>query len=171
MIKIRKGVFETNSSSVHSIVIDVSQEPCVVDDVLTIAGGEYGWGYNELCSLEDRLNYLWQGIWDCAGDKSPLGTHDEWRQRIRKWLPNVSLEDVPEGGIGDDDDEYASWYFPGIDHGGELYVLLRQFMSNDKLLGDFLTNENSHVICSNDNSDSYGFYYPDVPYIEFRKGN
>ena len=167
MIRIRSNVFETNSSSVHSIVIDVSQPAVPLDDVFVLSGGEYGWGYDELCLPEERANYIWQAIWDCSIYKLVPGTPDEWRDRIHNWLPNVELKDIVEG-YSEENDEYL---YPGIDHGGELATLIEQMWYNDEMLGDFLTNKESHVVCSNDNSDSYGFYYPATPYIEFRKGN
>lgn len=78
MIKIRSSLFETNSSSVHTISIDkdfdVESIENPVEKVAEILkeyvdnyysenykivfGGEYGWGYEELDSIKSILDYL-----------------------------------------------------------------------------------------------------------------
>jgi hypothetical protein len=64
MLQIRKNVFETNSSSTHSLVIskkdrgyDYNTLP-VVDGVLTIPFGEFGWGPKLLKYPIEKLSYL-----------------------------------------------------------------------------------------------------------------
>ena len=63
-IKIRKGVFETNSSSVHTLVfhkVDINNAVCI--DEMKIYGGYYGrCPRAPLTTIEERLNYLWTGI-------------------------------------------------------------------------------------------------------------
>lgn len=77
MINIRKGVFETNSSSSHSLVIaadydgnakakdldyDVALYSFYGDDeengILAVGFGEYGWDGDPLTSFRDKLAYL-----------------------------------------------------------------------------------------------------------------
>lgn len=63
MIKIRKNVFETNSSSTHSLVVSNKErsydyELPVEDGVLTIPFGEFGWGPDILVDPIDKLSYL-----------------------------------------------------------------------------------------------------------------
>lgn len=56
-IQIRSGVFETNSSSQHSLVISkVREEP--TKKQLNGYFGEYGWGYEELTTQEEKLSYI-----------------------------------------------------------------------------------------------------------------
>jgi hypothetical protein len=64
MKKIREGVFETNSSSTHSVVIakgseqDLTQLPTLdINGNLQIEPGEYGWEVVEYNSVEDKLSY------------------------------------------------------------------------------------------------------------------
>jgi hypothetical protein len=60
MIKIRKHVFETNSSSTHSIIpgnkdyIDAS-----VEQKITIFPGEFGWGYERINDWKRKASYLY----------------------------------------------------------------------------------------------------------------
>lgn len=64
MIQIRKNVFETNSSSTHSLVIskkdrDYDYDGLVIaDGVLYISFGEYGWGPEILKYPHEKLSYL-----------------------------------------------------------------------------------------------------------------
>lgn len=64
MRKIRLGMFETNSSSCHTVVI---QEGSKVDDcdmyvpedgIIHISDGEYGWGVETLRYPEEKASYI-----------------------------------------------------------------------------------------------------------------
>ena len=63
MKTIRKGVFETNSSSTHSLVImgdgefeDLSRYE---GEVLEVFPGEYGWEIEDYHSFEEKLSYAY----------------------------------------------------------------------------------------------------------------
>lgn len=66
MKKIRKGTFETNSSSMHSLVVEggikgekkEANLPLYPDGTLEIETGEYGWGYGLLKTPVSKLEYL-----------------------------------------------------------------------------------------------------------------
>ena len=64
MIQIRKNVFETNSSSTHSLVISKMERsydyslPVDDDGILTITFGEFGWGPDLLTTPIEKLSYL-----------------------------------------------------------------------------------------------------------------
>jgi hypothetical protein len=63
MIQIRKNVFETNSSSTHSLVISNKERTYnyslpVEAGVLTIPFGEFGWGPELLVEPIEKLSYL-----------------------------------------------------------------------------------------------------------------
>lgn len=60
---VRHGVFETNSSSCHSISIKETcdkYETLYPDDegVFTFTGGEYGWGYETYYDADSKANYV-----------------------------------------------------------------------------------------------------------------
>ena len=60
MIQIRQGTFETNSSSVHELVIPKDCELCIPAKVY-LTGGEYGWGPE---TTDDTINYMYQACLD-----------------------------------------------------------------------------------------------------------
>ena len=63
-INIRSNVFETNSSSVHTIVFHKTDFSNVLDDTyMEIHGGYYGRCPElPLTTIEERLNYLWTAV-------------------------------------------------------------------------------------------------------------
>lgn len=64
MIQVRKNIFETNSSSTHSLVISKKDRGydydglIIKDGVLHISFGEYGWGPEILRTPNEKLSYL-----------------------------------------------------------------------------------------------------------------
>jgi hypothetical protein len=58
MKQIRNSVFETNSSSTHSISISGSSFMHIPKVPLFVSFGEYGWGYDEYNDPEDKLSYI-----------------------------------------------------------------------------------------------------------------
>lgn len=65
MKKVRKGIFETNSSSSHSIhidsdvsLMDTSMIPNE-DGVIYISSGEYGWEWGKLTSAHEKASYCY----------------------------------------------------------------------------------------------------------------
>ena len=85
---IRRGVFETNSSSSHSITImgkDNLQPPCLhvnpEDNRVHVKLGDFGWGPDTLITQEEKLSYL------CT-----MMLETEFRNR-RDWSnPDIILE-------------------------------------------------------------------------------
>ena len=73
MIQIRAGVFETNSSSTHSIAI--SKKPVVIGKSIRFGIGEFGWEND----CVDTADYLYTAILDMIQD----ATSDE-RQYLSK---------------------------------------------------------------------------------------
>lgn len=60
---IRHGVFETNSSSMHSISIKGEDSYNKFnEDVIVVYPGEFGWGYEELHDPYDKLSYVLTAI-------------------------------------------------------------------------------------------------------------
>jgi hypothetical protein len=75
MQKIRKSVFETNSSSAHSlsVVSDTIKNYCPIivrGGELVLVGGEYGWGVELLTDSYEKANY-------CA-----VALHYGWRHYV-----------------------------------------------------------------------------------------
>lgn len=55
MIEIRSSIFETNSSSVHVLVIPKDTSISVPHKVF-LEGGEYGWSFGTECDTLNNLN-------------------------------------------------------------------------------------------------------------------
>ena len=64
MKKIRKGTFETNSSSMHSLVVvgekKINKEQLKIDEdgFIEVETDEYTWGYFILETAQEKLNYI-----------------------------------------------------------------------------------------------------------------
>ena len=61
MIKVRRNVFETNSSSMHSLSVIGSDRMTTLeskDGVVVVSYGEFGWGYDSLTTPSEKLCYL-----------------------------------------------------------------------------------------------------------------
>lgn len=168
MIKIRNSVFETNSSSTHSISIGGGNPDRISefnslgkyideDNYLHIKFMGFGWGYDFYCDAYTKLVYLIQMICLTHGidldswwtvNKSPehvmnnLNDVDEWEwinNYIRKWFGI-------EGIYIDSVDGY-------IDHQSyEYYRSAKDFLNAYELtIEEFLFNPNVKLIIDNDN--------------------
>lgn len=59
MIQIRKGVFETNQSSTHTVAIDLKEiDRDAIPKKIVFTPGEYGWEFKEV----QAGNYLWTAV-------------------------------------------------------------------------------------------------------------
>jgi len=61
-MNIRRSVFETNSSSMHSVSISDVDHLVTYNEPIFGRFGEFGWGYEELTSVEDKLSYVLTSI-------------------------------------------------------------------------------------------------------------
>lgn len=93
----RKGVFETNSSSMHSLSISTDADDTVhTEDCNTIivGDGEFGWGYEQLTSWLEKADYF--GV-ECRHD-------DDWRTgepSTKELTPHqIKRRDLLTGAIG-----------------------------------------------------------------------
>lgn len=98
MKQIRYGSFETNSSSTHSLVLTSSLLDTRKNLIFENIGfGEYGWGYEELKSPEDKISYLLTLIqYEDENVKSiPLPAWDNPnREELEKEYSNTKLEAI-----------------------------------------------------------------------------
>lgn len=147
MYSIRKGVFETNSSSTHSIVIERGKlnfeealERCFgkKGSVISFKGGEFGWE----SGVADNTQYLWtailQFVWG-VNDDGP----EEWKKYISHALGIYGYQ--AEFLLPTEND---FWY---IDHGYELEDFINWIaQSPDNLIRYLVTGE---VYTGNDNDD------------------
>lgn len=127
MKNVRNGVFETNSSSVHSIAISKSKlDYSKIPKKVHFHSGEYGW---EVDVVEDTASYLY------------TGATSEQMNQIVKILNDDGIECVVSSG--------SEW--SGIDHSGDLMEFIEDLIRNKDKLYRFLFGD-SVIYTGNDNS-------------------
>lgn len=155
--KIRQGVFETNSSSTHSICIakDVKLE---LPKSIHFDFGEFGWEIDTLDSVAEKACYLYTGLYD-------NGCHDEISsmvETLRSKGIEVTLEEPKKDGWS------ANGY---VDHGDELNGFIEAVTSSEYALLSFLFSPLSFILTGNDNDDHDVDITVDYPHDEYYKGN
>ena len=156
MIQIRQGVFETNSSSTHSIVVQKKRAPVVRPrsdhgefavydgETLTLTSENYfGWGWGVLTSWLDRFAYTMAEFGSIPSSakeilskvKERLGCKIEYGECSRWWSDNKMIPD-----------------FGDIDHQSK--GILFRFLSEEGIDPvDFIFDDKYIVIIDNDNND------------------
>lgn len=155
---IRQGVFETNSSSTHSICISKDTKP-ELPESLDFRFGEYGWEVDTLSSIEEKASYLYTGLMS-----------NERKEDIEKIKNLLSAKGVSckfqepdtKGGY------FSSGY---VDHGDELGEFLDEVVSNEDSLLSYLFSPLSFVLTGNDNDDCDVEVKVDYDHQVFFKGN
>lgn len=177
--QIRKGVFETNSSSTHAICI-------ATEDVLNIPNkihfefGDYEWECRKLVSMQDRVNYLYTALTYI----NDINTITKYLTFIANTLKAHGVEDIEfdsfelsfyewEGVINayaapleKDSDE---WY--GIDHGRETREFVDAVCTDEDRLLHYLFSNKSYIETGNDNDEYDVNINVDYPHEEYYKGN
>lgn len=152
MKQIRMGVFETNSSSTHSITISDEQTDALMDTLpmnesneVVLTGGEFGWEEESYNDALTKANYLAVYIEQWAGDDSDR--LKEMFERIIK--EQTGCTEIVYGRVsrwGDSDPDLGY-----IDHQSvEGYALHWLFESGDDLR-NFIFNPESILVTDNDN--------------------
>lgn len=137
MKQVRRNVFETNSSSTHSICI--SKAPVTIRKYIHFRIGEYGWEND----CVDIANYLYTAIL-CMGDS------EELLEKLKNILDKYSIEYEFE------DPDYSDYgYLQNgyIDHSYDTREFIDAVFSDEDMLMRCLFG-NSYVYTGNDNQDS-----------------
>jgi len=172
MYQIRRGVFETNSSSSHSITIDRDKDnltdfpkgqfirnyptlkvPGVsgVSGVLEMRGGEFGWGVEDFNDFETKFQYLVTHIFrNCTSESEVLSRMEDSEQFLM--LKTVikktcDLEITPP-----EPSAYGKTYVGPvgyIDH-QSVGTAFQVFISKE-ILKNYLFNKDSILFIDNDN--------------------
>ena len=159
MKKFRKCIFETNSSSTHSITIanNLSDDfKNNLPDELVFDAGEYGWEFKRYQSVKDRADYLFTAILYCE-------LCDEYLPKIKEILAKWGVKAVfPElikkyydncwryTLASDEYNDYDSYY---IDHGDNLKDFLAKVCNDETLLMNYLFSDESFISTGNDNTE------------------
>lgn len=162
--QIRQNVFETNSSSSHSVSIADNNKQFVMDNellpdqdgVIELTGGEFGWDYQKYNDALTKANYL-----------SVYSRNDEAMRNllIEVIKKQTGAEKVLCLGV----DEWESPNHSYIDHqsdvieGGAAGVCF----DSEETMRQFIFNKNSWLFTGNDNENADPTFY-DVP--EYKDG-
>ena len=159
--QIRTNVFETNSSSTHSIAVPKS---CDAPNYVCFHTDEFGWEFG----IANAADYFYTAIYEVSE------TEDELNENINK-LKNILNEhgvdyDLNEPEIHIWHSDYSnkdclSLYDGYIDHGNELKEFVCELLNNGDKLVRFLNG--GLVFTGNDNDDNEGFIDRFNEFIEY----
>lgn len=152
--QIRNSVFETNSSSSHSISVTGNTKLNIPDLSYDIECqfGEFGWGYEELTHWMEKLSYVMTSIqYFCEGELKP----EEFQNtKWFLWLNEMFQEFTGYNIIPVFDS--SEWYKMGyVDH--QSTDLLSEYFIDDKnvlkfVVKDLIFNSKYEIIIDNDNN-------------------
>ena len=173
MINIRKGTFETNSSSTHSICITKNNKLCDIPDKIDINIKKYyfGWEYDKFNTIEEKLAYLIMGVIE-GWDDSFLEVSQKLNKIIKtvgKWVKNINIEGIDI--VCYKKSMYYSSYEGEVDHAMELKEFVEALLQDEKLLKRYLFSKESFILTGNDNEDGYQEIKVSYDHDEFFKGN
>ena len=161
-LQIRKGLFETNSSSTHSIVIGNNGEDIYdnLPDKVYFYGGEFGWEHEVYDDVESKASYLYTSIvWCDMNDYI-----DKIKEILAKWHIEAIFEELDKKG------SFKGYAY--VDHGYENVELVKQVCENEELLMNYLFSNGSFIETGNDNDDTeFTNEHPKNVMLEYYKGN
>lgn len=168
MNKIRHNVFETNSSSVHSIVI--TEEKTAPHNSVVFSIDEFGWECAVYDSVDGKARYFYTAA--C------LIYRTDMCDKIRKLLEPFGIECIfnkkPEFKEYGKRNYLENGY---IDHGDETKQFVDTLLNDPILFVNYLFNPDSFVVTYNDNMEDEDWDHvkelTDVsyPHMLFVKGN
>jgi len=146
MVNIRNNIFETNSSSVHTIAISRNDDYRLPKHI-SFKTDEYGWETRVL-SGRKLANYLYTAT---KYSRDPISYQEYIEQTLAKH--GVKCEFYPGGGY--------------IDHGDELVDFLNELYFSEEKLLRFLFSDESFIVTGNDNDDYYKNYITEINTKDF----
>lgn len=155
MKKVRKNVFETNSSSTHSICIAKNVE-YDIPEKLYLELGDFGWEQNTLNSTSEKASYLYTGLVNYFPEKLN-GVVDTLKSKGIE----VTMEEEKEN----------SWDNGYVDHGSDLDDFIKGVTESEDRLLSFLFSGLSFIHTGNDNSDHDVDVNVSYDHDEYYKGN
>lgn len=165
-IQVRKGLFETNSSSVHSIVIGNNGEDIHkhLPTTLEFYGGEFGWEHEVYTDTDSKASYLYTSIVNCRSDINVEDTLKRIKQILAKWNVKAVFEEL------DENNNFRGFCY--VDHAYDNIGLINELTTNEDLLMNYLFSSGSSVETGNDNEETeYIAGTPKNVFYEYEKGN
>ena len=151
--QVRKNIFETNSSSTHSIVVGNNGEDIYagLPKKLKFRGGEFGWEHRLYTDTQTKANYLFTSL---IYTDTPMEYIERIKDILTKWNIETEFEEVVDKKGCD-----GSIYYDianrdcYVDHGDENQDLVKELCEDEAKLMNYLFSDGSYVETSNDNDD------------------
>lgn len=153
MINIRKGLFETNSSSTHAICIGKNNHNLEIPSELTFKVGEFGWANEVHDDVLTLASYLYTALTEYYSGKE-LTKHINHIYTLLGYNGCKATFIEPNVGEWGLADGY-------IDHSEGLGDFLNKVLSSDKALLRYLFSPDSFIVTGNDNDYWYFDYMDD----------
>ena len=168
---IRRGVFETNSSSSHSLVIHPGWDKvelredysdCFRSDpygeYILCEACEFGWGPDSVDTTQEKLEYLlamtmsncdsWVVTWNQYSEMNDFKKLEEWVREHTKFK-GIRIPNHRGNGVYEEDEEMTDGMY--VDH-QSMYPCIDAFLEDWGLtLTQYLLDNNVFVIIDNDN--------------------
>lgn len=141
--QIRRGAFETNSSSTHAICISKKRN-YKIPAYVTFTHDEFGWEFGEYNDTWTKASYLYQAIISVYYD-DPEPALKKLKSILADYGVACEFEPARSGEF---------WDNGYIDHGGECYEFVEAVLNDNELLFTYLFGD-SFVITGNDNGYSF----------------
>lgn len=143
-MSVRKGTWETNSSSTHALCIKKTMPEKLPTEVY-FSLGEFGWEQEIRNDYSTKAAYLHTAIYDmCYEDRR---MYETLKQEISKILTSYGVKAEWK------EVETMSDYNYYIDHSTELDDFVSDLLKNPELLIEWLFNSESLLVTDNDNSE------------------
>lgn len=172
MIYIREGVFETNSSSTHSIVVtDRKTEPGLYVDFRI---GEFGWSFGKLDTIPEKASYLYTMACECLG----RDVYQDFYETLIKYGVKCDCS-KPAEFVKSSYGNYEYLNNGYVDHptDGDAKDFVDRMMKHEHALIKYLFSDESFVVTGNDNCDEEEYEWlqeqidVDYPHQTYHKGN
>mgnify|MGYP007013910295 CR=1 FL=1 len=159
MKTLRAYVFETNSSSAHSITFSSQFPGNQTDGKLLVTGdGDFGWGYEELATPTEKMNYaLIAYAYICSGEEEC----EQVLSEIKRGFATYGVEVIFEGEyygkqqarqVGGETLSGSHWFChpcEGHPHGPLLRPLARPDAQTPPVAGLGILSILGYIICIN----------------------
>ena len=156
-MSIRKGTWETNSSSTHAMVIK-KETPLNLPKEIHFSLGQFGWEADKDNSTYMKASYLYTALYELyKNDPINFAKH---MQRIEGILKENNIRTTWQT---IDTNEY---YY--IDHGYNLEEFVEELLDNKQLLLSWLFDDDSFLVTDNDN-DGMEYLYSHIDGYENNK--
>lgn len=141
-MKIRKGTFETNSSSTHSIAISKNKVNIPVGTTINFRIGEYGW--------EEREYGFPSYMYTTLLYNDDVESLEKLKSILDKWGVGYKFA-TPKWSYWGENKENRYLENGYVDHGYEASYIMKEILNDEDLLARALFG-NSTVYTGNDNS-------------------